>query len=95
MPTSRLVTPKATLSFPHLFLPQAAAQGAEPKYSASLIFDSGADLSELKKAANDAVIEKWPDLKTRPKTLKSPFRDGAEKELEGYGAGKVFINCSR
>ena len=94
MSTNRIVTPKATLSFPHLFTPQAAMQGGIPKYSASLVFDSTADLTALKEAATKAVIEKWPDLKTRPKNLRTPFRDGAEKELEGYGAGKVFINIT-
>jgi len=90
MPINKTVTPEARLSFPHLFEPNSF-RDSDPKYSATLLFPKGTDLKPLKKLAAAAVKEKWGD--NPPKNLRNPFRDGSEKELEGY-EGVTFITAS-
>lgn len=89
-----LRTPIGLMSFPNLFTPKAVEAGKEARYSMTLIFDAAAqkspEFAALKKAAGDAAKEKWP--KGLPANIRSPFRDGAEKKFQGYGAGKVYIN---
>lgn len=91
--TGMIITPKAILSYPHLFEPRAQSPGAEPMYSCSLVFEAGTDLSELKQAAWAAAKEKWGDkaeAMLKDGRIRMPFRtDGAEK---GYPEGSVFIN---
>jgi hypothetical protein len=89
---NKLITPEARLSFPSLFKPHAMeGSNAEPKYDCVLLFPKTADLSALKAAASAAVKEKWPS--GAPKGLRSPFRDGDEKELDGY-AGCIYLRVS-
>lgn len=91
-----LLTPLGRLSYPNLFRPRAKEEGGEPVYGCTLIFDEAAqktpEYTALKKAAAATAKEKWGDK--MPATLRSPFRDGADKEQEGYGEGKIFINIS-
>jgi hypothetical protein len=87
-----IITPVATLSYPHLFEPQAADEDAEPKYSCALIFEAGTDLRELKRAAVAAATEKWgtkADGMIRNGKLRMPFRPGEEKD---YPEGSTFMN---
>lgn len=91
MATEKVLTPKFRVSFPAVFVPRAAMDGAEPKYSVVMLFPKDTDLSRLKAIAKQAVTEKWGDKV--PKDLRSPFRDGDEKELDGY-AGQIFITAS-
>jgi hypothetical protein len=93
---NKVITPPATLSYPHLSEPKTNPQG-ELKYSASLIFGMGADLGQLKAAAPAVAVGRWgPKAKTmlRDGQLKWPFRDGAEKAAVGYGAGTTFVNVN-
>lgn len=90
-----LITPIGVLSFPHLFEPRPPAPGAEPRYSAVLIFDEKAqqtpEWQALREAVKEAAVEKWGAK--LPKGLRWPFRDGAEKEgYAGYTAGSKFIS---
>ena len=90
-----VITPKATLSYPHLDKPQAPKQGSnqKAKYSATLVFAPGTDLSELIAAMTAAGEEKWPGKFTemlRIQAVRSPFRKDAE--AKGYPAGSVFVN---
>jgi hypothetical protein len=93
-----VLTPKFRVSFPYVFRPQkpmANAASQDPKYSLTMLFPKGADLSVLKKAASDAVIEKWGAEKEKwPKNLRNPFRDQGEKEFEGYEAGAIFVTAT-
>lgn len=88
------MTPKFRVSFPHVFEPQEAMNGGKAKYGLSMLFEPGADLSELKALAAAALNEKWPNKDKRPKNLRNPFRDQGEKEFEGCVAGAVFINAT-
>lgn len=89
---SKIITPKAMLSYPHLFTPQAAQDGGKEKYSCALVFDADTDISFLKKAAIETAIEKWGEKAKdmiRKGQLRMPFRDGGEKD---YPEGSTFIN---
>lgn len=95
-PRKRVVTPECTISFPRLYTAQPGPQGGDPKYSAALVFDPGADVSALKTAANIAGIEKFGEegfkvLLQNP-NFKIPFRtDVAGK---GYPEGSMFFNAT-
>ena len=68
--------------------------GGPARYSCTLVFRAGTDLTALKTAAAEALKEKFgaktADLLKSGK-LRLPFReDGAEK---GYPEGSIFINA--
>jgi len=93
--TTRAVTPPATLVFPNLFEARSFEGGPE-RYSAVLVFDEAAqntaEFQNLKKAAAAAARDKFGDKTAK---LRSPFRDGEEKEdVPGFGPGKVFISVT-
>ena len=57
---TKITTPEAMLSYEHLFEPTSPeGSGADPQYSACLVFSKDTDLSDLKKAAEDAGKAKW------------------------------------
>lgn len=96
---NEVTTPLGLLSFPHLFVARAAVQGAEPRFSCTLIFDGDAQKHakylELKREVMSAIEEEWGSKAKDAsfiKKLRLPFRDAAEKDYEGYGPGKIFIN---
>lgn len=89
----KVVTPVARASYARLLEPAESLNG-DMKYSVSLLFESDADLSVMKKAAANALIEKWgPDKENWPKNLRSPFRDGSDKDDPLYD-GITFVNVS-
>lgn len=94
---TKIITPEAILSYPHLVKPQAAEEGGKEKYSASFVFPKGTDLSGMKKAMIAAAKEKFGDKGVemlRKKTLRSPFRDDPEDVAKkGYAEGSVFVNA--
>lgn len=96
---NKVMTPEFRLCFPALFEPKSfdtdTSQNANAKYSMVMVFPKSADISALKEAATAAILAKWPDKASRPKNLKSPFRDGSEKEdWEGFGSETIFIAAS-
>lgn len=91
----KVLTPEFRVSYPAVFKPKAF-EGQEAKYSVVMLFDKKTDITTLKKAAHAAKIEKWgPNKEKWPKNLRSPFRDGADREgTDGYGEGVIFISAS-
>lgn len=93
-----LVTPVARGSYLQVFTPKAFDNdsGGKAKYSVTLIFDEEAqktpEFKTLVSAVQACIRDKWGDK--RPQNLRSPFRKGEEKDSEGFGPGKVFINAS-
>lgn len=92
---TRVITPKAILSYPHLFEPRAMDEGGEAKYSACLVFPEGTDLKAIEaaidKAGRDKFGEKWHIMvKTKKATL--PLRDDGEDK--GYPEGSIFFNAT-
>lgn len=90
--TKRVITPVARLSYPYLFQKSEGMNGGEGKYQCELIFAPDADLSELRRAANEAAKGKWGDKV--PKNLRTPFRKGDEdrEDKDGY-EGAIFIGA--
>lgn len=93
----KAMTPEFRVSFPAVFKPKAF-KDQDPKYSVVMLFDKKTDISALKKAAANAMLEKWPEAKDPEKRkklkLKMPFRDGDEKEdTQGY-KGCIFVSAS-
>lgn len=91
---SSIMTPKAMLSFPHLFHPQSSIDGeGKEKYSCALVFPEGTNLKELQEEVMRVGTDRWGEkfLKmVREGAVRLPFRtDGASK---GYPEGATFIN---
>jgi len=87
--TTKGKSPIGRASYPHLFQPQVDKKDAAKKtYSVTLLFNKTDDLSVLEDAVEAATLERWPNK--RPKTLRSPFRDGDAKDSPEY-AGKVYV----
>lgn len=104
---TKVLTPEFRISYPNVFQPKSAAEGQEPKYSISMIFPKAKNAdgtwksvmdsapAEMKAAVVAAIVAKWGADKAKwPKGLKLPFRDGAEKDNDGYGEGVLFCNAS-
>lgn len=93
-----LVTPEALASFPVLVTPKPTAEGAEPKYQLTLVFDKAAQQSPefraLKAAAEKAAKDKWGT--EMPRKLKSPFLtvDDLNNVPDGYDDDCVFIRTT-
>lgn len=90
---TKVITPQAILSYPHLFEPNLPPGATEPVYSCALVFEKGTDLSELKKAALAAAQEKFgnkAEALIRDGKLRLPFRNDVEEK--GYPSGSVFMN---
>lgn len=90
---SKVITPEAIISYPHIFEPQTPPGASEPVYSCSLVFPDDADLTELKGAALSVAKDKW-GAKTKDMLqggkIRMPFREDGEEK--GYPAGSTFIN---
>ena len=93
--STRALTPVGLLVFPALFEPKSFENGPE-RYSAVLIFDEEAqktaEFLNLKRVASVAAREKFGEK--MPPKFRNPFRDGEEKEVAGFGEGKVFISVT-
>lgn len=93
----KVVTGKVRFSYANVFQPQAAQEGATPKYSVSLIIPkSDTDTIErLNKAFEEAKSSNAAFFGGAvPKMLKGGLRDGdAEREDEAY-ANSYFINAN-
>ena len=90
-----LNTPYATLSFANVFTPRPRAEGTAAVYNCVLIFDEKAQKSPAYKALKDACVaaakKEWGD-NVNLKTIKMPFRDAGEKQIEGYHPGHTYIS---
>lgn len=92
------LTPKARLSYPHLFKP-AKIPGAEvEKFQATLLFDGAAQKTKQYKAmeqmVEDAIEAKWGS--DRPRKLKLPFLtiDDLDKVPDGYTEDHTFTRLN-
>lgn len=92
----RVVTPMFRVSYPALFQSRLNELSGKQEFGVVMLFDKKEDISALKALARKTVEEKWPDKETRPKNLRSPFRDGDEKYEETGREeykGITFINA--
>lgn len=98
-----LQTPVGILSFPVLFSPKPRAQGGEPVYASSLIFDLSAQrdpkYEAMRQAVRDCIDEANGPGKSQDRAflqgVRSPFRPTSEKQYKGYAdcQGGVYINA--
>lgn len=83
--SKQVLTPEFRVSFPAVFTARSAAEGQEAKFSITMLFPKSTDISVLKNAVLEAIVEKWGADKAKwPKGLRLPFRDGSEKDYDGY-----------
>jgi hypothetical protein len=99
----KLMTPVFRVSFPQLF--EAKSYGdSGPKYSVVALFRkdmTGKDkelLQAMERSAEKIAIQKFGEAAYRKMrklgTFKWPFRDGEEKDLDGYGGDVLFTTLS-
>lgn len=86
----KVITPTFRVSFPHIFKPQLNDASGKMEYSIAMLFDKSEDLSALKKAIMDVSRDKWPS--GIPKGVLSPFKNGDDKEYDGY-AGMIYATA--
>jgi len=97
--STKVITDKVRFSYLNVFTPKAAAEGADPKYSVSLIIPKKNKkmVAKIEKAIEAAALagkDKFKGGKV-PKNLKTPLRDGDEDrpDDEAY-ADSYFINAN-
>ena len=81
------------LAYVHLVEPRSAADGAEPKYSVTVIIPKTdtANVALIRDASKSAKEARWGAKP--PTTLRSPVRDGDEKDAAGnFVRGEEFRN---
>jgi len=97
--STKVVTGKVRLSYPHLFTPTKINDEGEEKYSACLLIPKS-DVETLRKikaaveaAKQEGISSKWKGK--LPGNLKTPLRDGdTEREDSPEYAGHYFLNAS-
>lgn len=99
----RLMTPVFRVSFPQLFEAKGY-DGNDPKFSVNAIIQKGVTgkdkqlLQAMHKAAEKMAIDKFGEQAFRKmrklNQFKWPFRDGEEKDMDGYGSGVIFLSLS-
>lgn len=94
----KVLTPKFRVSFPNVFKAKVNNLSGEEEFSLVALFPKDADLTFLKAAAKEAIVEKWGADKSKwPKLLRNPLRDQADKMKEGvlpagHEEGAMFLN---
>ena len=98
--STKIITGLVRFSYVHVFEPVAAQDGAEPKYSTSIIIPKS-DLKTLEKiekaieAAKVAGKDKISKNGRFVPGLKLPLRDGDEERPDDPAyADSMFLNCS-
>lgn len=98
-----VTTPVFRISYPKLFKPELNDLNGKEEFSLVALFEKGADLSALKKAAQEAILKEFgPDQKKWPKNMRTPFRDQGDKAKEndegvevlpqGHTKGAIYMN---
>lgn len=93
--STKVITPEFIASYSHVWEPQETPNG-KLKFSISMVFPKGTDMSTMQKAAEEAVVKKWGENRSKwPKGLKMPFRKGDDDRADDpIYAGSIFINAS-
>lgn len=95
-------TPKALGCYVTLAKPRAVEAGKDPEYSIALLWDKKTDLSEIRKAIEDAAISKWGPAAAKMLApggkLKNPLKDGDlktddEGKVDPVYRGKLYVNA--
>jgi hypothetical protein len=90
---NNIVTPKGRLSFPHLAAPDTGKKFSDNKFKTSILFPKqGVDLGELRAKALECAKTAFGDRIKTLNDFQHPFRDGDQKDLDGY-KGNIYITC--
>jgi len=91
---AKIVTPVFRCSYLHVFEPHLDPND-NLKYSVSMLFPKDStDMGPIKEAIKEATVDRWGnDKKKWPKGLKTPLKDGDDRDDENY-AGHWYINAS-
>jgi hypothetical protein len=93
MAKEKIRTPIFRVSFPAVFTPQAFEQNKPPEYSVTMLFPVNVDLTDMRRIAYQAAVDRWGADKVPP-NLRNPFRNGAEKiEMDGYDGNIIFVRA--
>lgn len=98
----KVTTPDFRAAFPNVFRARKNDLNGKDEYSITALFPAGADLTALKKAAQEALAKKFgSDQKKWPQNLRTPFRDQGDREKtndegkkvlpQGYEKGSIYI----
>lgn len=100
----KLTTPEFRVSFPQVFEAKQVNGQGTAKFSIQMLFrvkadpkkpdEKVVDLTPLKNAWLAVAVSKFGTDKTKWPKLENPFRDGKEKDYDGYGDGIVFLTAS-
>ena len=95
----RITIKEARLSFPVLWTPEQFQGEGTPRYGCALLIAKDdpqvkAIKAAIHKAGEEKFGEKWKDTQWRKGLKNNGFRDGDEKEYDGY-AGHYFISANR
>lgn len=93
----QLVTPRGEVAFPHVFTPQPPFDSTkEAQYGLILLWDADSEkLTKLRKAIVDTATEKFGAKAAQmleKGQLRSPLRNGDDKEDLDDFHGKVYMN---
>jgi len=99
MSTTKVVTgPGIRFSYAHVFEPKAISEGADKKYSVSLLIpkEDKETINKIKKAIAAALEEGKVKLGGKiPKVYKNPLRDGDEERPDDDNyVGHYFVNAN-
>ena len=94
---TKVITTKVRFSYCHVFKAHSVEEGGRAKFGVSIIIDKK-DTKLLKKI-KDAIEVAKEEGKGKwggkiPKVLKTPLRDGDEKEDDEAYEGKFFLNAN-
>lgn len=98
---TRIISPLAILSYPHLHEPQAGQDGKKPQYSAALVFTpellalpGEQEKFQTMEAALIFVGQKKFGDKFAAQLQSESFKKGFRRdgEAKGYGKGSIYVN---
>jgi hypothetical protein len=90
-----MLTPEFRVSHPKVFSAEKNDLNGEMEYSLVALFSKGADLSEMKKAAEQVLADKFGSDKAKwPTGLRNPFRDQKEKTAKNKQTGQVILDTA-
>lgn len=99
---STVNTPVFRVSYPNVFEAKLNKLSNQPEFSIEAIFDKDADLSDLKAAAQKALVSKFgADKSTWPQGIRTPFKKheakaktvgGKQVIPEPYVEGGIYLN---
>lgn len=90
---AKLITPEFRASYANVWEPAPTPNG-DLKYSISMIFPKTTDLTDIKKAIKQCIVDALgADEKKWPKNLKNPLRDGDTDRDSPEYADAMFLNA--